>query len=58
MKYPQVLAFVRAATLGSIRAAARSMGISQAAVTKTIKTLEEDLGVGLFSRGVRVLSHC
>ncbi|WP_193100431.1 LysR family transcriptional regulator [Burkholderia sp. Z1] len=53
MKYPQVLAFVRAATLGSIRAAARSMDISQAAVTKTIKTLEEDLGVALFSRGVR-----
>ncbi|MCX4163670.1 MULTISPECIES: LysR family transcriptional regulator [Paraburkholderia] len=53
MKYPQVLAFVRIARLGSIRAAARSMGVSQAAVTRTLRTFEEDIGAMLVSRGVR-----
>ncbi|KVE25158.1 hypothetical protein WS67_19255 [Burkholderia singularis] len=52
MKYPQVLAFVSVARLGSIRAAARSMGVSQAAVTKTMRLLEEQLGVTLLARGV------
>ncbi|MDR6410340.1 LysR family transcriptional regulator [Paraburkholderia terricola] len=52
MKYPQVLAFVSVARLGSIRAAARALNVSQAAVTKTLRLLEEDLGVTLFSRGV------
>ncbi|MGS0897325.1 LysR substrate-binding domain-containing protein [Burkholderia stagnalis] len=52
MKYPQVLAFVSVARLGSIRAAARSMGVSQAAVTKTMRLLEEELGVTLLTRGV------
>ncbi|MGJ7609020.1 LysR substrate-binding domain-containing protein [Variovorax sp. LT1R20] len=52
MKYPQILTFVSVARLGSIRAAARSIGVSQAAVTKAIKALEADLGTVLFSRGV------
>jgi LysR family transcriptional regulator of abg operon len=52
MKYPQVLAFVSVARLGSIRAAARNLGVSQAAVTKTLRLLEEELGATLFSRGV------
>lgn len=52
MKYPQVFAFVCVARLGSIRAAARAMGISQAAVTKTMRSLEEELGTTLLTRGI------
>lgn len=52
MKYPHVLAFVCVARLGSIRAAARSMGVTQAAVTKTMRLLEEELGTKLILRGV------
>ncbi|WP_161788545.1 LysR family transcriptional regulator [Burkholderia paludis] len=52
MKYPQVFAFVSVARLGSIRAAAREMGVSQAAVTKTMRLLEEELGTALLTRGV------
>jgi DNA-binding transcriptional LysR family regulator len=51
-----VLAFARAASLGSYTAAARSLSISPSAVSKSIQRLEQQLGVRLFSRTTRSLS--
>jgi DNA-binding transcriptional LysR family regulator len=47
--------FVRAVESGSFVAAARSLLIDPAAVSRTIKSLETGLGVSLFSRSTRVL---
>jgi DNA-binding transcriptional LysR family regulator len=47
--------FVRAAESGSFVAAARSLLIDPAAVSRAIKGLEESLGVSLFARSTRVL---
>jgi LysR family transcriptional regulator of abg operon len=51
IKLHQLKAFKEVAEKGSIRAASRSLGVSQPALTKNIKELEEALGVSLMSRG-------
>ncbi len=47
--------FVRAVESGSFAAAARSLLIDPAAVSRTIQSLESSLGVSLFARSTRVL---
>lgn len=57
MKNSQLRAFVAIAEQGTIRAAARSLALSQTAVTKSLRELELDLQVPLLSRspqGVRL----
>jgi LysR family transcriptional regulator of abg operon len=51
IKLHQLKAFKEVAERGSIRAASRSLGVSQPALTKNIKELEEALGVSLMNRG-------
>lgn len=51
IKLHQLKAFKEVAEKGSIRAASRSLGLSQPALTKNIKELEESLGVSLMNRG-------
>ncbi|AKJ68907.1 hypothetical protein PATSB16_30840 [Pandoraea thiooxydans] len=53
MKYHQLRAFVSAAEHGSIRAAARALFLSQAAVTKALRELEDDAGLPLIARNAR-----
>jgi len=48
--------FVRVAALGSLSAAARSLGISQTMATKHVGAIEERLGVKLLHRTTRRLS--
>lgn len=50
-----IIAFVRAASLGSFRAAAHSLSVSPSAVSKTIQRLEHQLGLRLFARTTRSL---
>lgn len=50
MKLHQLQALIASAETGSIRAAARSLGISQAAVTKALRELETAQQLPLFSR--------
>lgn len=60
MKDFQLRALLQVAEVGSIRAAARGLGLSQPAVTKAVRDLEADLGVPLIhrrSRGVE-LTEC
>lgn len=52
----QLSAFLLVAELGSFSAAARQLGISAAAVSKSILQLERQLGVRLFHRTTRSLS--
>lgn len=57
MRIRQLQTFIAVVEQGSIHAAARALGVSQPAVTKTIRELEEGLGAPLFERnstGVRV----
>lgn len=57
MKHNQLRAFVAVAEQGTIRAAARSLALSQTAVTKSLRELEIDLQVALLDRspqGVRL----
>ena len=51
-----LIAFARAASLGSYTAAARSLAISPSAVSKSVQRLEQRLGVRLFNRTTRSLS--
>ncbi|MBM3073969.1 LysR family transcriptional regulator [Lelliottia sp. RWM.1] len=51
-----IVSFVEAADAGSFAAAARSQGISPAAVSKNIAGLEQALGVRLMNRTTRTLS--
>lgn len=51
-----LIAFARAGSLGSYTAAARAIGISPSAVSKSIQRLEQHLGVRLFSRTTRSLT--
>jgi len=51
-----IIAFARAASLGSYSAAARSLSISPSAVSKSVQRLEERLGVRLFARTTRSLT--
>ncbi len=48
--------FKAVAEEGSVSAAAKSLYISQSAVSQTVKQLEEQLGVRLFTRGTRGVS--
>ena len=53
MKLHQLQALVGVVEHGSIRAAARAMHLSQAALTKSLRQLEEDAGVALLLRQPR-----
>ena len=53
MKPHQLHAFLAMAELGGIRAAARQLGVSQPAVTRTVRELEASLGVPLVLRSAR-----
>jgi DNA-binding transcriptional LysR family regulator len=53
---PYLDTFARAAELNSFTAAARALGLTQAAVSQRVQALERDLGTSLFQRrGGRVL---
>ncbi|AKJ40730.1 HTH-type transcriptional regulator AbgR [Pragia fontium] len=57
VKMNHLKAFKEVAERGSIRAASRSMGISQPALTRNIKDLEDQMGVSLIERsssGIRL----
>ncbi|KNY22402.1 LysR family transcriptional regulator [Methylobacterium sp. ARG-1] len=51
-----IIAFARSASLGSYTAAARALGISPSAVSKSVQRLEERLGLSLFTRTTRSLT--
>lgn len=51
-----ILSFVQAVDAGSFAAAARVLGISSAAVSKNVASLEQALGVRLMNRTTRTLS--
>lgn len=51
-----LIAFARAASMGSYTAAARSLAISPSAVSKSVQRLEQRLGVPLFTRTTRSLT--
>jgi DNA-binding transcriptional LysR family regulator len=51
-----MIAFARAGSLGSYRAAARSLSISPSAISKSIQRLEGHFGVSLFTRTTRSLT--
>lgn len=51
-----ILSFVQAADTGSFAAAARALGISSAAVSKNVASLEQALGVRLMNRTTRTLN--
>ncbi len=48
--------FLSVAEKGSMQAAAHTVGVSQAAVSQTIRQLEDDLGIVLFNRETRPLT--
>ena len=48
-----VIAFVKVAETGSFSRAAKSLGVSKSHISKTIRQLEEDLGIALFLRSTR-----
>lgn len=50
MKLTHLRAVAAIAEHGSLRAAARTLGVSQPALTRTIRELEHELGVALFER--------
>ena len=51
-----LIAFARTASLGSYSAAARSLSVSPSAVSKSVRRLEEQLGVALFTRTTRSIA--
>lgn len=51
-----LLAFARAGSSGSFTSAARSLGVSPSAVSKSVQRLEKHLGVSLFTRTTRALT--
>ena len=53
MKPQQLQAFVAAAHHGSLRGAARELGLTQPAITRTIHELESVLNAELMTRGIR-----
>ncbi len=55
LRLRHIAAFLDVARTGSVNAAAESLSITQPAVSKTIKELEEIVGVRLFDRGGRRL---
>lgn len=48
-----LIAFVKVSELGSFSSAAEALGVSKSHISKTIKSLEEDVGSALFSRSTR-----
>lgn len=57
MKISQFRDFIAVAELGGLRAAARHLDIAQPAITRSIRDLEQELGVSLFDRhakGIRL----
>ena len=57
MDYPQLEAFLEAASRGSFRRAADALYLSQPSVSARVQTLEDEVGVALFhrtARGVRL----
>ncbi|MGR3822156.1 MAG: LysR family transcriptional regulator [Salipiger marinus] len=55
-KFSDLVIFNRVAELGSFTAAARSLGVTQSAVSQTVKRLESELGLRLLSRSTRSLA--
>lgn len=53
MKNHQIRAFIQVAESGSIRAAARALFLSQSALTKSLRELEEDIGAELLLRSYK-----
>ena len=53
MKFHHLRDAIAVADSGGIRSAARALGLTQPALTKSIKQLEDDLGVPLFERSAR-----
>lgn len=51
-----IIAFARVASLGSYTAASRALSVSPSAVSKSIKRLEDQLGIKLFTRTTRSLT--
>ncbi|MDF2997583.1 MAG: LysR family transcriptional regulator [Xanthobacteraceae bacterium] len=51
-----LIAFARAGSLGSYTAAARALGVSPSAISKSVQRLEHRLGIRLFSRTTRSLT--
>ena len=51
-----LIAFARAASLGSYTAAARALSVSPSAVSKSVQRLEQRLGLSLFTRTTRSLT--
>jgi DNA-binding transcriptional LysR family regulator len=51
-----LIAFARAASLGSYTAAARALSVSPSAVSKSVQRLEQQLGLALFTRTTRSLT--
>ena len=51
-----LIAFARAASLGSYTAAARALSVSPSAVSKSVQRLEQRLGISLFIRTTRSLT--
>ena len=57
MDFPQLEAFLEAASRGSFRRAADALYLSQPSVSARVQTLEDEVGVALFhrtARGVRL----
>jgi DNA-binding transcriptional LysR family regulator len=50
-----LIAFARSGSLGSYTAAARALGVSPSAISKSVQRLEQRLGLRLFSRTTRSL---
>lgn len=53
MRLNQIRDFLATVEAGSIRAAARRLALSQPALTKSLRQLEDELGAVLLTRGVR-----
>ncbi|MGD9942005.1 MAG: LysR family transcriptional regulator [Burkholderiaceae bacterium] len=53
MKLHQLRDFVTVSEMGSVHAAARKLGITQPAVSKSIRQLEAELGMPLFDRSAK-----
>jgi len=51
-----LIAFARAGSLGSYAAAARALGVTPSAISKSVQRLEQQLGVALFTRTTRSLT--
>ncbi|MBN9425757.1 MAG: LysR family transcriptional regulator [Burkholderiales bacterium] len=53
MRFTQLQSFLAIVEAGGVRAAALQLGVSQPTLTKTLRLLEQDLGIALFARGAR-----